>query len=48
MEGEIVFATLAKRLVEPRLAGETPRYRTDVFRSLAELPITFTNVRQAD
>jgi hypothetical protein len=47
MEGEIVFATLTRRLAEPRLEDDTPRYRSDVFRSLAELPITFTGAREA-
>jgi hypothetical protein len=47
MEAEIVFATLARRLVEPRLAADQPRYRTDVFRSLAELPITVDGAREA-
>ena len=45
MEAEIVFTTLARRLVEPSLAADPPRYRTDVFRSLAELPITVRGVR---
>jgi pimeloyl-[acyl-carrier protein] synthase len=45
LEGEIVFTTLTRRLVEPRLEGDAPRYRADVFRSLAELPITFSGIR---
>lgn len=45
MQAETVFATLARRLVQPRLESEPPRYRTDVFRSLAELPITITGTR---
>lgn len=40
MEAEITFATLTRRLVDPRLDVTPPRYRTDVFRSLEELPIT--------
>jgi cytochrome P450 len=45
LEGEIVFTTLTRRLAEPRLEDEIPRYRTDVFRSLAELPVTFRAIR---
>jgi pimeloyl-[acyl-carrier protein] synthase len=47
LEGEIVFATLTRRLVEPRLEldHDTPRYRTDSFRSLAELQIEFSALR---
>ena len=40
MEAEVAFSTLARRLGEPRLETDPPRYRTDVFRSLDELPIT--------
>jgi len=47
MQAEIVFTTLARRPVEPRLAVDQARYRTDVFRSLAELPITGRGVREA-
>lgn len=47
MEAEIVLTTLARRLVEPRLATDRPRYRTDVFRSLAELPVVLDGVRDA-
>jgi cytochrome P450 len=47
MEAEIVFTTLTRRLVEPRLATDPPRYRTDVFRSLRELPITVNGVHQS-
>ncbi|GAB3394123.1 cytochrome P450 [Amycolatopsis echigonensis] len=47
MEAEIVFATLARRLAEPRLAADQPHYRTDVFRSLAELPIIVRDTRDA-
>jgi hypothetical protein len=46
MEAEIVFATLARRLVQPRLDIDPPSYRSDVFRSLAELPITVSSVRE--
>jgi cytochrome P450 len=47
MEAEIVFTTLARRLVEPQLVADPPRYRTDVFRSLAELPLTVDGVSEA-
>ena len=30
-----------------RMEDDTPRYRSDIFRSLAELPITFTGAREA-
>jgi cytochrome P450 len=40
MEAEITFTTLTRRLVNPRLAVDPPRYRTDVFRSLEQLAIT--------
>ncbi|HEX5401473.1 MAG TPA: cytochrome P450 [Pseudonocardiaceae bacterium] len=46
-QAEIVFTALAHRLVEPRLTADQPRYRTDVFRSLDELPITVDGVREA-
>ena len=39
------FTTLARRLIDPRLENDAPRYRTDVFRSFAELPITFSGIR---
>jgi hypothetical protein len=39
-EAEIVFTTLTRRLVDPHLDLDPPRYRTDVFRSLDQLPIT--------
>jgi cytochrome P450 len=45
LEGETAFTTLARRLIDPRLENDTPPYRTDVFRSLAELPITFNGIR---
>jgi cytochrome P450 len=45
LEGETAFTTLARRLIDPRLENDTPRYRTDVFRSFAELPITFSGIR---
>ena len=47
MQADIVFATLARRLIEPRLDGDPPRYRTDVFRSLADLPVSFAGTRAA-
>jgi hypothetical protein len=46
MEAEIVFTTLTRRLVQPRLKIDPPAYRSDVFRSLAELPITIDGVRE--
>jgi hypothetical protein len=46
MEAEIVFTTLTRRLVQPRLESDPPTYRTDVFRSLTELPITISGVRE--
>jgi len=45
LEGETAFTTFARRLIDPRLENDTPRYRTDVFRSFAELPITFSGIR---
>ncbi len=39
MEAEIIFATLTRRLVDPRLDDDPPRYRTDIFRSVEALPI---------
>jgi cytochrome P450 len=45
LEGETAFTTLARRLIDPRLENDPPPYRTDVFRSLAELPITFSGIR---
>lgn len=46
MEAEIAFATLARRLIEPRLESGPARYRTDVFRSLADLPVSFAGTRE--
>jgi cytochrome P450 len=40
MEAEITFTTLTRRLANLRLDVDPPRYRTDVFRSLEQLPIT--------
>ncbi len=47
MQAEIVFATLARRLIEPQLEDDPPRYRTNVFRSLERLPVTLTGTRAA-
>lgn len=42
MEGQIAFATLARRLPNLKLVDENPPYRkTFVLRGLAELPVTF-------
>jgi pimeloyl-[acyl-carrier protein] synthase len=42
MEGQIAFATLARRLPDLRLATDNPPYRdTYVLRGLAQLPVTF-------
>jgi pimeloyl-[acyl-carrier protein] synthase len=42
MEGQIAFATLARRLPNLHLASDTPTYRnTFVLRALRELPVTF-------
>jgi cytochrome P450 len=42
MEGQIAFATLARRLPDLHLAADTPIYRnTFVLRALRELPVTF-------
>lgn len=46
MQAEIVFATPARRLVQPRLDTDPPSYRADVFRSLAELPVSFAGTRE--
>lgn len=46
MQAEIVFTSLTRRLIDPQIEAE-PRYRTDVFRSLAELPIAFSGMRPA-
>lgn len=40
MEAEITFTALTRRLVDPRLDVDPPRYRDDIFRSLEQLPIT--------
>ncbi|MQA85722.1 MAG: cytochrome P450 [Streptosporangiales bacterium] len=40
MEAEIAFTTLTRRLGNPRLDTDPPRYRADVFRSLEALPIS--------
>jgi Cytochrome P450 len=40
LQAEIAFATLARRLVNPRLDIDPPPYRTDVYRSLRSLPTT--------
>ncbi|ASU85836.1 cytochrome P450 [Nocardiopsis gilva YIM 90087] len=45
-EAEAVFAELTRRLVNPRLEDDEPRYRTDVFRSLEALPITFDSAKR--
>lgn len=47
LQAEIAFTTLAQRLENPRSGTDTPTYRTDVFRSLDTLPITFTGIRPA-
>lgn len=47
MQAEIAFTTLARRLVEPRLDGDPPRYCTDIFRSLETLPIISTAIDPA-
>jgi len=39
LQAEIVFTTLTRRLTTPQLELDPPPYRTDVIRSLAELPI---------
>ena len=42
LEGQIAFATLARRLPNLQLATENPPYRaTYVLRGLAHLPVTF-------
>jgi cytochrome P450 len=40
MAAEIVFTTLTRRLADPHVTVDPPRYRADVFRSLEELSIT--------
>lgn len=40
LQAEIAFATLARRLVNPSLEVDPPRYRTDLYRALEALPIT--------
>lgn len=40
MQAEITFTTLTQRLDNPRLEGDRPRYRPDVFRSLEALPVS--------
>lgn len=40
LQGEITFATLARRLINPRLDIDPPPFRTDVYRSLRALPVT--------
>jgi len=42
MQAEITFVALTQRLNAPTLLADPPRYRTDVFRSLEELPVAFT------
>ncbi|HLZ69960.1 MAG TPA: cytochrome P450 [Dehalococcoidia bacterium] len=48
LQGEIVFETLARRLVDPALEADPPAYLCDVFRALQALPIGFRAVRPAD
>ncbi|MGH8934166.1 MAG: cytochrome P450 [Egibacteraceae bacterium] len=48
MEGAIALQTLAERLVDPALATDQLRYTDNLaIRSLAELPITFRDVKPA-
>ncbi len=48
LQGEIVFETLARRLVDPALETDPPAYLCDVFRALQALPISFHAVRPID
>lgn len=45
MQGEIALGTLVRRLVDPRLATDSPPYHDNAFHALEALPIAFDGVR---
>ena len=47
MQGEVALASLVRRLVDPRLATNTPPYHDNAFHALKALPITFRSAQAA-